>query len=385
MNYILNSLEEIQKVYTPSIEELQESFLPCLPEFKLSKKVILESMRFRIKLSDSKGDEGFSSELSVEAILTGIKFNLISKNNLIHNFDYYNLLNNIDLEVFRTELDKLISNQESDFIEKIKEELDNHNNPIKFIKKLRKDKDSLVLSWKNLKSALEKANDFDKIIIDKYRISFRRVYDSLKREHEKDIEPVVVFRFNDFWENDYKSNGDSPWNNQFFGLGTGKTTNFEPIIKPEIAETVNLFKDVSINDILSEPIKKLTECGFYEVLQKIYPNENHQKSIIAVIFSIELNQPNLHPYFIIDTATHYYNFCSKIGLIKHLMENKTGLQIATMLNSFSNYTKSELAEMKIKTFENNHTNKDIPTSSYYPFSKRSNIKVKRIFSQLNIV
>lgn len=121
MNYILNSLEEIQKVYTPSIEELQDSFLPCLPEFRLSKKVIIESMRFRIKLSDSKEDEGFSSELSLEAILTGIKFNLISKSSVIHNFDYNYLLNNIDFIVFKEELEKSLADLKKHFYNDIEE------------------------------------------------------------------------------------------------------------------------------------------------------------------------------------------------------------------------------------------------------------------------
>ncbi len=224
MNYILNSLEEIQKVYTPDIKYLNDDFIEHLYEFKLSKKVILESMRFRNKFSNSKGEEGFSSELSIEAIVTGMKYNLISESNLIHNFDCNYLLKNIDLEVFKKELDKKVSIQESDFIVKIKEELDNNNNHIKFVKKLREDKNSLVLSWKNLKSVLEKANDFDKIIIDKYRISYRKVYDSLKREYEKDIE-VVIFRFNDFWENDYRNYGENPWNSPFLGFGNNPVLN----------------------------------------------------------------------------------------------------------------------------------------------------------------
>jgi hypothetical protein len=386
MNYILNSLEEIQKVYTPDIKYLNDDFIEHLYEFKLSKKVILESMRFRNKFSNSKGEEGFSSELSIEAIVTGMKYNLIFKSNLIHNFDYNYLLKNIDLEVFKTELDKKVSIQERDFVEKIKEELDNNNNPIKFVKKLREDKNSLVLSWKNLKSALEKANDFDKIIIDKYRVSYRRVYDSLKREHEKDIEPVVVFRLNDFWENDYKSNDESPWNSPFLGFGKNKTTNFETNIKTEITEAVSPFIDVSINEILSEPIKKLTECGFYKVFQTKYPEEEKQQSIIATIFRIHLKSTPIK-YDIITTGTHYYNFCSKIGLISHLGKNefKNGLEIARLLNNFSKSNDKDLKEIKIKTFQNYHTNRENPKSQYYPFSDGSNIKVNTILMKLNLI
>lgn len=386
MNYILNSLEEIQKVYTPDIKYLNDDFIEHLYEFKLSKKVILESMRFRNKFSNSKGEEGFSSELSIEAIVTGMKYNLISESNLIHNFDYNYLFKNIDLEVFKTELDKKVSIQESDFIVKIKEELDNNNNPIKFVKKLREDKNSLVLSWKNLQSALEKANEFDKIIIDKYRVSYRGVYDSLKREYEKDIEPAVVFRLNDFWENDYKSNGESPWNNPFLGFGKNKTTNFETSIKPEITETVNPFIDASINEILSEPIKKLIKCGFYKVLQTKYPEEEKQQSIIATLFRIHLKSTKIR-YSIITVGTQYYNFCFEIGLISYLekTEFKSGVEIAKILNGFSKSNDENLNELKVKNFENNHTNRSNSLSSYYPFSDGSNKQVKTIFMQLNLV
>ena len=95
--------------------------------------------------------------------------------------------------------------------------------------------------------------------------------------------------------------------------------------------------DVSINEILSEPIKKLTECGFYKVLQTKYPDEEKQQSIIATLFRIYLNQKKSPPYHIIDKATNYYNFCSNIGLIDFLEKDKkkTGLEIATLLNDFS--------------------------------------------------
>lgn len=183
MNYILNSLEEIQKVYTPSIEELQESFLPCLPEFKLSKKAILESMRFRNKLSDSKGNEGLSSELSVEAILTGIKYNLISKSNVIHNFDYDSLLRNIDLEIFKTELNKLLLNQENSFVKEIEDTLENSNSDLKFNRYFKNKIENLIESENYLKSLISNQNDFIQLIINGYIESYSKTYNQLKKEY----------------------------------------------------------------------------------------------------------------------------------------------------------------------------------------------------------
>lgn len=405
MNYILNSLEEIRKVYTPDIEYLKDDFIEHLYEFKLSKEVILESMRFYQYYY--YGDDYEKEDLSLK------DFNFKNKSHRYFGLNYAFLLKKIDLEIFKSELEKLITKEENHFIFKINEELIKARSDVEFKKRLRKDVENLVLSSENLKSILEKANEFDKILINRFIVSYRNAYDSLRIEHEQDILPTVIFKLDHFktindLEKPINTNEFLNKNNQKEHVGLFGNSNHielanlyienekqskDSISANDVSGVEHLINKYlknktpnSIDDILSEPIAKLTECGFYEVLQKIYPNENHQKSIIAVVFRIELNQPNLHPYFIIDTATHYYNFCSKIGLIKHLVENKmkTGLQIATILNSFSNYTKSELAEMKIKTFENNHTNKDAVSSSYYPFSKKSIAKVNTIFSQLNL-
>jgi len=230
------------------------------------------------------------------------------------------------------------------------------------------------------------ANEFDKIIIDKYRISYRNVYDFLKLEYEEDIKPSVIFESKDFWVNDFKNYEGSPWFSPFLSVGKYETTNFETSIKPEITETVYPFIDVSINEVLSEPIKKLKECGFYEVLQRKYPEEEKQQSIIATLFRIHFKSTKIR-YTIITVGTQYYNFCSEIGLISHLekTESKCGIEICKILNNFSKSNDENLNEMKVKNFENNHTNRSNSLSSYYPFSDASNKKVKTIFKELNLI
>ncbi|MEN9908608.1 MAG: hypothetical protein RLZZ540_1757 [Bacteroidota bacterium] len=195
MAYLLNNLKDIQTVYTPDIECLIDDFLPYLSEFSFSKKVILDSMRFRMKFSNEKGEEGFSSELPLKTILGGIKLNLISRNadNLEYNFDYEYLLRNIDLDVFNTELNKRVSLDENKFIEIIDSNLEIMNT-ILFEKKLKKDIIDLLNSISSLTSLLSSTNEFDKIIINKYLSSYNRTYSSLETEYRPLINNKEIFK-----------------------------------------------------------------------------------------------------------------------------------------------------------------------------------------------
>lgn len=393
MNYILNSLEDIQKVYTPDIKYLNDDFIEHLYDFKLSKKAILESMRFRIKFPDSTGQEGFSSELTFEAIVTGIKYNLMSKNNLIHNIDYDYLLNNIDLEIFKKELDKSITQEESHFIYKINEELQKAGGDIEFKKKLRKGVESLDSSSQYLKSIQKTANEFDKILINRFIISYRKVHDSLKDEHEQDILPAKIFtssNFKDITTNEHTDKNKQPefnylesWLNPSSIAKSYRESIFRNFTK-EIDEKKIIYNDV--DEFLSEPIKKLSDCNFYEVLQNKYPEKEKQQSIIATLFRIHLKSNNIK-YDIITVGTQYYNFCHKIGLINHLEKNekKAGVEIARLLNDFSKRNDKNLTEIKVKSIENNHTNKENPKSQYYPFTDGNNKKVNTILIKLNLI
>nr|WP_309755540.1 hypothetical protein [Flavobacterium sp.] len=163
-------------------------------------------------------------------------------------------------------------------------------------------------------------------------------------------------------------------------------TEFSKHIKGITINNQNEVEDklLSLSEIISVQTKKLINYNFYDVLKNRYPNEQNQESIIATIFRLCLNQYNIK-YHIIDTATHYYNFCYKIGLIEHLeSQSKTGLEIATILHNFSTVQDESLKVMTIKTFENNYTNRANPKSTYYPFSNKSEIKLKTILKQLNL-
>ena len=195
MAYLLNNLKDIQTVYTPAIECLIDDFSPYLSEFNLSKKNILDSMRFRMKFSNEKGEEGFSSELPLKTILGGIKLNLISRNvdNLQYNFDYEYLLSNLDLDVFNTELDKRVSLEENKFIEIIDSNLAKMNT-ILFEKNLKQDVTDLLNSISNLKLLYSSSNEFDKIIINKYLSSYRNIYSSLETEYRPLINNKEIFK-----------------------------------------------------------------------------------------------------------------------------------------------------------------------------------------------
>ncbi|AYN05489.1 hypothetical protein [Flavobacterium sp. 140616W15] len=591
MNYILNSIEDIQKIYTPDIEFLDDDFMEHLYEFKLSKKVILESMRFRNKFSDNEGEESFFLELSTEELLTGIKCNIISKTNLIHNIDYAYLLSNIDLDVFKSELGKLLLNQEKSFVKEIENTLENSNSDLKFNKYFKNKIENLIKSEDYLKSLIPNSNDFIKLVSSSYLESYSKTYNQLKSEYfdllpqcfelqkmvtldnsirnkysninnndllleyinDYDIfslyslEPILEgqivtitfenpiydkeldctyaideirlslsqFNFQDRINNNYDENdfyhyacelSDDmktwkfqklnyedfiTYKNDFKDVAKHKlidieneilklipefiSTNIDKIenikhlinftlikkweksnldllnrfdendfvivsyksikhntlitevmdvvyerkesfiekIKKEFSfyyveeyhETefsrnlkkldINLKTDLILKfkteatskaEFLSEAIEKLTECGFYKVLQEKYPEVEKQQSIVATIFRIHLKSTDIK-YDIITVATQYYNFCFKIGLISHLAETefKTGSEIAKLLNCFSKSNCEDVTEMKIKTFENNHTNRNNVQSSYYPFKERTNKNVNTILMKLNLI
>lgn len=195
MGYLLNNLEDVKAIYSPNIELIIDDFLPCLSEFKLSKKTILEAMRFRIKFFTNKEKIEFSGDLSLEAILTGIRLNFISKdvNRLEYNFDNEYLLSNIDLDVFKTELDKKVSFDESKFVEEIDRNLEDMNS-ILFEKNLKRNVFDLLDSISNLKSLLSSSNEFDKVIIDKYLSSYNKIYSSLEKEYRPSINNKEIFK-----------------------------------------------------------------------------------------------------------------------------------------------------------------------------------------------
>ena len=216
MNYILNSLEEIRKVYTPNIEYLNTpvDWIPFT--FCGIEKTILESMRFYQYYY--YGDDYEKEDLSLK------DFSFKNKSHRYSGLNYDYLLKNIDLEVFKIELEKLLLNEENYFILKINEELSKAGGNIEFVKRLRKDVESLVSSSKYLKSVLDNVNKFDKIIVESFIVSYRKVYDSLQIEHEQDIVPVIIFK-----------------PEHFKMIDDLKKSNYETIIKTEIP---NLFPDI---------------------------------------------------------------------------------------------------------------------------------------------
>jgi hypothetical protein len=141
-----------------------------------------------------------------------------------------------------------------------------------------------------------------------------------------------------------------------------------------------------VNEFLSEPIKKLKDCGFYQVLQNKYPEVEKQQSIIATVFRTHLNNTNIK-YNIINVQTQYYNFCTKIGLIEHLEKTKlkSAVEIAKLLNTFSVNNNKDLKVFTVKSFQNNITNRDISNSSYFPFTDGCNKTVNTILLQLNLI
>jgi hypothetical protein len=195
MAYLLNNLKDVQAVYLPEIAFLIDDFLPYLDEFSLSKKVILESLRFKIKLVGNSKEEIYTSEFNLEHILTGIKFNLISKNpnDLICTVDFNHLISNIDLDVFKTELDKKLINEENKFCKTIDDSL-GEINTILFERNLKKDVLSLLASISNLKSLLSSSNEFDKIVIDKYLSSYNKTYSHLEAEYKPCINNKEIFK-----------------------------------------------------------------------------------------------------------------------------------------------------------------------------------------------
>ncbi|RTY89801.1 hypothetical protein EKM01_13510, partial [Flavobacterium sp. RSP46] len=299
MNYILNSLEEIRKVYTPDIECLNTP-LDWIPfTFCGIEKTIFESMRFY--QCYYYGDDYEKEDLSLK------DFNFKNKSHKYSGLNYDFLLKNIDLETFKNELEKLVTKEENHFIFKINEELGKAGGNIEFVKRLRKDVESLVLSSKYLKSILEKANKFDEILINRFIVSYRNVYDSLKVEHEQDIVPVIIFKsehfktIDDFEKTKNKDEAISRTKQPELNY-IDSCLNPSPLIKSYREGILSDFtsekneKKMTCNDVnefLSEPIKKLTECGFYKALQTKYPEEEKQQSIIATIFRVHLKSTHI--------------------------------------------------------------------------------------------
>lgn len=385
MKYILNSIKDVREIYTPDIEYLNDDFIEHLYEFKLSKKAILESMRFYQYLSI--GEDYEKEDLSLK------DYNFKNKQHYYKGINYNSLLKNINIEIFKTELEKYTSIQEDHFISKITEEIDN---PIKFQKKLKEDVSNLIQSIKELESEYETANEFDKILIKNFIASYVKTYELLKSDYEKNISRTDVFNMKP-QQNlkietfNYLQDKTTPLMN-FINLGIyrnikkNKDTHYpsEKITTDYFIEAYNA--NFSVEDILSNPIKKLNECGFYKVLQNKYPEKEKQQSIISTIFRTHLKSTSIK-YDIITIGTQYYNFCSKIGLIKHLEETefKDGVEIAKLLNDFSKSKDENLDEITVKTIQNNHSNRNNPKSNYYPFSDGSNKKVNVILTKLNLI
>lgn len=392
MNYILNSLEDIRKVYTPDIECLNTP-LDWIPfTFCGIEKTIFESMRFYQYYY--YGDDYEKEDLSLK------DFNFKNKSHKYSGINYDYLLRNIDLNVFKTELEKLITKEENHFIFKTNEELNKAAGEIEYKKRLRKNVESLVSSSKFLKSILDMANEFDKILINKFIVSYRNVYDSLKVEHEQDILPAIIFNSEHFKIiNNLKKPKDT---NEVVNQDKQRELNYlNMYLKPNPkmkSYRESIFRNFmnekeekkmtynEVNEFLSQPIKKLTDCGFYKVLQNKYPEVEKQQSIIATLFRTHLKSTNIK-YDIITVGTHYYNFCDKIGLINHLekTELKSGTDIAKLLNYFSTNNDINLKELNIKNFENNHTYRGNLKSGFNPFTDLSNKKVTIILMKLNLI
>ena len=186
MNYILNSLEEIRKVYTPDIEYLNTpvDWIPFT--FCGIEKTILESMRFYQYYYH--GDDHEKEDLSLK------DFNFKNKSHKYYGLNYDYLLKNIDLEIFKTELDKSITKEENYFIFKIKEELGKNNN-IEFEMNLNDYINSLYSSKKALDIIVENTNDFDRILIEKYIISYEKVFNALKFTYSNFVNNKTMFSF----------------------------------------------------------------------------------------------------------------------------------------------------------------------------------------------
>lgn len=198
MNYILNSLEEIRKVYTPNIEYLNTpvDWIPFT--FCGIEKTILESMQFYQYYY--YGDDYEKEDLSLK------DFSFKNKSHRYSGLNYDYLLKNIDLEVFKIELDKLISNQESDFINDIANTLENSESDIRFKQYFKNNIEKLIESESNLKPLISNSNDFIKLIISRYLESYSKTYNQLKKEYFDLLPKYFELKKTDVFDNNIQIN-----------------------------------------------------------------------------------------------------------------------------------------------------------------------------------
>lgn len=185
MNYLLNNLEDIEAVYIPNIQSLKDEWIRNLSNFPKSDVVIVESMKFIQYFF--YGDDYEKEYLSFR------DFDFKNKNHKYYGINYDYLIENIDADTFKLELEGLIYKQENNFIEEIERNC-NEVNSILFEKSLKEKVSNLLNSKSSLESLTSSSNSFQKIIIDKYLSSYNNVYSNLERAYKPYINNKEIFK-----------------------------------------------------------------------------------------------------------------------------------------------------------------------------------------------
>lgn len=177
MSYFLNSIKDIENVFVPNLESINDNFLEFPTYFPKSNTAIKESLNFYENIYI--GEEREKETLSLE------NFNSKNKNHIYKGVNYPRLIEKMDLNVFHSELEKKVENDQAYFIKSIESEAKTLSE-INFKVHLTESNDTIYNSIKNL-GALNEYNIISKIIIERYLNSYKYVHSVLENKYKNHI------------------------------------------------------------------------------------------------------------------------------------------------------------------------------------------------------